>query len=154
VHPSVHQRVITDPAYERVFAFAGEKGMPVLTHTWVGDPHCSPELCADAAERFPSVTFVWGHSGGSDQKAALELAAPLPNVYLELACSTVFYGQLEHMLKRFPAERILYGSDFCFISLPQQLAKVALADVSDAVKSLILRENSARILEAAGIPAP
>ncbi len=154
VHPAVHQRVITDPAYEPVFAFAGETSMPVLTHTWVGDPHCSPQLCAEAAERFPSVTFIWGHSGGSDQKAALELAPRLPNVCLEMACSQVFYGQLEHMLNRFPAERILYGSDFCFISLPQQLAKVALADVSDEVKSLILRGNSVRILEAAGIPAP
>lgn len=154
IHPSVHRVKLTDRAYEAVFEFAAGRGAPVLTHTWAGDEHCGMAIAAEAARRHPEVTFLWGHSGGSDVTEALAEAVDLPNVFLELASSQVWNGQLELMVESFPAERILYGSDFPFISLAPQLGKVVFADVSEDVKRKILYENAARLLGAAGVALP
>ena len=87
VHPSVHRVKLTDPAYECVLRFAARRGAPVLTHTWVGDEHCGMGVAAKAARRHPDVTFLWGHSGGSDVAEAISEALELPNVFLALASS-------------------------------------------------------------------
>ncbi len=151
IHPSVHRCSLTDERYEEVFVFAARHNAPILTHTWDKDPLCSPEVAAEAAKRHPGVTFLWGHSGGGDVRAAVELAVGLPNVYLELAASNVVDGRLEYMTSHAPVTKIVFGSDFSFISLPQQVAKVAFARISPAAKRRILHHNAARIFVSAGI---
>jgi len=150
LHPSVHQYRLIDKVYELVFEFAEKRGAPILTHTWDRDLHCSLEMAAEVSRRHPAVTFLWAHASSSFDRA-YELAADLPNAYLELCYSVVLNGQLEYFLKSAPPEKVLFGSDFSFISLPQQLARVVFAKVPESVKRKILYENSARILEAAGV---
>jgi len=154
IHPSVHRVKMTDAAYEAVFEFAARRGAPVLTHTWVDDPHCGIEVAAEAARRHRGVTFLWGHSGGDDVAEALDEAGNLDNVFLELAASRVWNGQLELMVERFPVERIVFGSDFPFISLPQQVGKVVFADIAQEARRMILHDNAARLLAEAGVDLP
>ncbi len=152
IHPSVHCTRLTDPAYDAVFDFAARRGAPVLTHTWQGDEHCGIDIAAETAQRHAGVSFLWGHSGGGEVRRALEAAAGLANVYLELAASQVWSGRIETMTGNFPVERIVWGSDFPFISLPQQLGQVVFARISDEAKRMILSDNAQRILTAAGVP--
>lgn len=154
IHPGLHVYPLTGKAYECVYEFAARRNAPVLTHTWDGDKTCSPEVAAEAARRYPEVKFLWGHSGAPNWRAAADLACELPNVFLELACSQVVLGQVEYFLTRMPAERVLFGSDFPFLSLPQQVAKVVFADISETDKRKILHENAARLLAEAGVTAP
>lgn len=154
IHPSLHQCPMTHAAYRAVYDFAREHGAPILTHTWARDPHCSPEIAAEVARGYPEVTFLWGHSGGSDVRDAARLAAELDNVYLDLASSMVFAGQIEFMLRVAGPEKVTFGSDFTFISLPQQVGKVVFAHIDADSKRKILHDNAARILATAGITTP
>jgi len=154
VHPGTHIYPLTGPLYRKVYEFAEERGAPILTHTWHSDPTCSPEVAAEVARRHSTVTWLWGHSGGSAFDRTLELACDLPNVYLDLASSFVVNGQMELFLSRVPAEKVVFSSDMPFLSLPQQVAKVVFADIPEAAKRKILHDNSAGILESAGLRAP
>lgn len=154
LHPGIHMYPLTGKLYDRIYGFAEERGAPILTHTWHGEPSCSMEVAAEVARRHPGVTFLWGHSGGSVYDKALDLAAELPNVYLDLASSVVQNGQLELFVSRAPVERIVFSSDVPFLSQPQQIAKVVFADIPESAKRKILRDNAAVILENAGITPP
>lgn len=154
IHPGVHMYPLNGKLYEKVYKFAEERSAPILTHTWHADPNCSMEVAAEVARRHPGITWLWGHSGGSVYEKALDFAAELPNVYLDLASSLVVNGQLELFVSRAPVERIVFSSDMPFLSLPQQVAKVAFAQIPESAKRRILRDNSAAILEAAGVTPP
>ena len=151
IHPGAHMYRLTDPNYEAVYRFAAERRAPILTHTWEKEPYSSPDLAAEVARRHPGVIFLWGHSGALSFDRAIELAAGLPNVHLDLACSQVFKGQVEYFLNRTSVDKVLYGSDFSFIALPQQVAKVVFADIAEADKEKILYGNAARLLQSIGI---
>ena len=154
LHPSIHHVKLTDPAYRPALEFAARHRAVVLTHTWEGDATCSPDVAAEAARRYPGVKFVWGHAGAPDFDRALEHARELPNVYLDLACSLVFEGQLEHFLERTPVEKVLYASDCPFLAMPQQLARVVFSELSEADKRRILHGNAVRLLSEVGMPLP
>ncbi len=154
LHPGVHRYSLADKGYEKAYAFAAERRAPVLTHTWDGDAVCSADVAAVAAKRWPTVEFVWGHAGAPTFDKALEYAATLPNVYVDLACSRVYNGVVEHFLERAPVEKVLFASDMAFISLPQQVAKVVFAGISEADKRKLLHDNAAALLARAGIEAP
>ena len=63
LHPSYHQRALTDPAYRPAYEFAASRGLIVLTHTWGGSAYDAPALLAEVAEAYPQITFLAGHSG-------------------------------------------------------------------------------------------
>ena len=154
IHPGIAAYPLTGKLYEKVYEFAERRGAPILTHTWQGDSNCGPDVAAEVARRHTSVTWLWGHSGGSSFERTLELAVELPNVYLDLASSFVVNGQLELFVSRVPTERIVFSSDVPWLSLPQQVAKVVFARIPEAAKKKILHDNAAAILEAAGLSAP
>jgi len=151
LHPGSHRYPLTGPWYEPAYEFAAKHRMPILAHTWEDDPHCKPDIAAEAARRHPDVTLIMGHSGAPSFEKALDHAVAIPNLYLDLGCSRVFSGTIEYFVKRAPVEKIIYGSDLPFLSMPQQVAKVAFAAVSEADKRKIFRENAIRLLTAAGL---
>ena len=71
-----------DLAYP-ILAVATELEMPVYVHT--GPYHFgTPAQLGLAAERFPDLTFIMGHSGSTDFKAdAVEIPPQFPNVFAE-----------------------------------------------------------------------
>jgi len=154
LHAYTHQYPLTGEKYEEVYNFAEERRAVILTHTWDSIPDCSVDRAAEAARRHPGVTWIWAHSGAADYTRALELAGDLPHVYLELSWSRVYKGLVEHFLQTLPAEKFLFGSDFSFVSLPQTIAKIVFADITEADKRKLLHDNSARILKSIGITVP
>lgn len=147
LHPSLHGYSVNGPNYRPVWEWAVEKGCPVLIHVWEGDKNCDPESCAKVADEFPTVDFIFGHSGGPDGTSqSIEIAKKRDNVYLDLTGSTNTFGLVERFVREVGAEKVLYGSDIPFIDPCGGLAKVVYAKISDREKEMILGGNILRIL--------
>lgn len=132
-----------DKGYEPVWAYADERRLPVLLHTW-GNLKPLREVLKNVT-RAP---VLLGHSGAGSggAEAYVETAKEFPNVYLEMCWSQAPYGLIEHFVSKVGADRILWGSDSPIMSFSQQIGRVLFADISDDDKKQILVENPKRAL--------
>ena len=78
-------------------------------------------------------------------REAICVAANHANVYLDTACSYVWYGAIEAMVRGATAEKVLYGSDAYWNSMEAAIGRIALADISEKEQRLVLGENAKRI---------
>ena len=153
IHPSFHGTPPEDPSYEPVWRFAGEHGLPILTHSWsVSDynprQHLStPGRFEHYARQFGDVRLVLGHAGGrgTGRHEAVRLASECPNVYLDFAGDVFCHRLIETLVESVPADRILFGSDFPWLDPRAHLSQVLLADIDVSTKAKILRENAIRV---------
>ena len=144
LHPTVHMKDLLCQEYRYAYDFAAERGFPVLIHTWgIEDLLRFHDLAAE----FPRTTLILGHSGGEEAalREAIRVAANHDNVYLDTACSYVWYGAIEAMVRGATAKKVLYGSDAYWNSMEAAVGRIALADISEEEKRLILGENAKRI---------
>jgi predicted TIM-barrel fold metal-dependent hydrolase len=121
----------------------------VLIHTWgKTDGHTAGETgvdgLAELAREAPDATVIGAHAGGN-WRETIGVLGDLPNACVD--CSGFFpeRGLVEGLVGDLGPERVLFGSDMPGRSLASQLAKVALADIPDADKALVLRGNATRI---------
>jgi uncharacterized protein len=133
---------VNSPENLRVMELLAKKKLPLTMHTWTGDGPAA----ADAARRFPEVTFFWFHALASDYRKAAELAKPLPNVCLEFVTSTQERGKVEHLVRHFDADRMVFGTDQTLFSPIYALGPILDAKISDADWRKILSENAKRLL--------
>ena len=133
-----------DPVFDPVWAFAAERGAPVLAHTWGGDLTGFDR----AAEQHPTVACLAGHTGsGFAYQPYIEAALRAPNLYLDLTYSREHTNMIEHIVERVGAERIVWGSDAPCFSMSQQLAKLLFARIPDDAKRKIIYDNAARLFK-------
>jgi uncharacterized protein len=144
IHPTTHDYAAHGPAYEPMWSFAHENRLPVLVHTWGGDPLCGPLLFDDIARRYPGARIILGHSGASVSgiRESIQAAASRPNLYLDLTKSFMHQGLLEEMVAAVGPERVLFGTDVPFIDCRSQIGYVASARISEEEKRLIFGRNA------------
>jgi len=149
IYPPYARIPVTDVRWEPIFTFAQERGLPVLSHTSAEDPLCGVHLFPEVAKRYPAVSWILGHAGGSyeGRAAACRSAQAAPNIYLEICGSNRDPGSIEQLVAGAGAERVLLGSDNPLIDPRIHLGRVLLADLTNAQKRLILGENAARLLK-------
>jgi predicted TIM-barrel fold metal-dependent hydrolase len=150
LHPAYHEYPINGPAYRLAFEAAKRHRVPVLSHTWgVGEENwlCGPAMFADLAEAYPEVNIILGHAGGRlpGYRAAAALAQSHPNVYLETCGSFQALGLVEFLVEAAGSERVLFGSDACFLAQTAELGRVVFCRLSTADKRNILVRNAARL---------
>jgi predicted TIM-barrel fold metal-dependent hydrolase len=147
LHPSLHDYPADGEAYQVVYEAAGERGIPVTTHTWVGDKRCTPGLYVELAKEFPGTSFIMVHSGGSIKGVgeAIAAASKSDNVYLG-TCGSLTFGIVEKMVEVLGSERIVFETDMPFIDPAAQLGKVIYAPIPDEAKIDILGRNAGRLL--------
>jgi len=154
----VAQRCNT-PEVARIVERAHELQAVVFQHTWfkAGENYAgesTPQDLVELAQRYPTRSFICGHSGG-DWERGLRAIAPFQNIFADLAGSDPVAGFTEMAVRALGAGRVLYGSDAAGRSFASQLAKVFGADVPEAAKQRIFSENLigllAPILRAKGI---
>jgi len=138
------------PNLDPIVRRAVELRIPVLQHTYYRTVEnlpgeSTPADLAKLAARHPDATFIAAHTG-NDWEKGIRAIRSAPNVYAELSGSDPTAGMTEMAVRELGAERVLYGSDAGGRSFASQLAKVIGADLSEADKRLILRENARRIL--------
>lgn len=136
------------PLFDPVWAFARDRRLPVLAHTW-GNNLTGLDK---AAMRFPEVPFLMGHSGsGFAYEGYLKSAASAPNLYLDLTYSREHTNMIEEFVRVAGAGRVVWGSDTPTFSLTHQIGKVLFARIADEEKRMILYDNAARLF---GLPVP
>lgn len=141
----------------KLLRHAGDKGLAVLIHTWqvTGGPihgEVTVEELATLAERCPNTTLVGAHSGGNWRHSIGVLRQRARNAHLDVSGYYPERGLVEALVRDIGAERVLFGSDLAGRTLASQLAKVVLADISDAEKEQIHWKNAARVFGLKDIP--
>lgn len=150
LHPSYHEYPINGPRYRIAFEKAREHRVPILSHTWgQGEENslCGPAMFAELAEAYPDVNIILGHAGGllSGYRAAVEVARNHPNLILETCGSFQAMGLMEYLVENLGSERVLFGSDCCFLAQTAELGRVVFARLSTADKRNILGLNAAKL---------
>lgn len=157
-------RRCNDEKLDAIVARAAELQAVVFQHTWLKTPpsaapaelwsqpgggnlagESTPQDLAALAQRHPRATVICGHTGGN-WELGIRMVRQAANVSLDLAGSDPTQGFTEMAVREVGAERVIYGSDAGGRSFASQLSKVRGADISEAAKKLILKENLKRLL--------
>jgi predicted TIM-barrel fold metal-dependent hydrolase len=148
--PDYHRTNITDPSYADALAFADEKKLIVLSHTWGlsmnGEQCNSADKIAAILDKYPNIRFIMGHSIQGQTELAIEIAQNYENAYLDLCDTGRFYGMVERMVEAVGAEKVLYATDAPMQGYRFIQGAVLSADITDTQCRMILRDNAAKLL--------
>jgi len=148
IHPEEHGYRIGEHG-DALFAFAAERRAIVQSHS--GEQNSLPEEFVQFADRYPEVTLILSHLGcGWDDDLAHQVRAIEQgrhgNIYTDTSSAkSITSGLIEWAVREVGADRVLYGTDSPLYFAPMQRARVERAEISDAEKRLILRDNAVRL---------
>jgi uncharacterized protein len=166
--PDYHTCALTDRKYADALAFAEERGLLVLIHTWGGSAFNPPEMVAEVAARYPHARFLMGHSGFGAWEVSTAIARDLPNAYLELTAVYIAHdfsqqpsgsgtpvalpsclsvnGIIEYMVQRATSKKVIFGTDMPWYSPHFVAGAVLFARIDDEARHDILHRNAERLL--------
>lgn len=153
VHPHTHEVPLDDPRYDWIWRLAQRHGVPVLGHGFAGTSHSDPYQFGAVAERHPDLVLLIGHSGATVTgfQRTIEVCLVHPNLYAETCGSWLTGRWLCRLVDALGADRVLHGTDACFIDQRYGLGRVRGAALSDTQRALVLAGNARRLLQ---IPLP
>ncbi len=161
LHPSAQRFSPSDRNLWPAYAEAEALGLPVVSHGGLSslDPESSehysrPRAFAPILEAFPRLTLILAHLAQGYLGESLTMAAKYPNLFFD--CATVISGTVQppslsdeeavEIVRRFGAERILFGSDWPWFHPLRDLERIEALPLSDSEKRLILAENARRVM--------
>jgi hypothetical protein len=132
-----------NPRHDWYWEAALRYQLPVIVHTGNGAPLALPSLYIAAAKRFPELTFVIAHSGGTVYYPEAILAAQLcPNVLLDL--STLPGHNAADILRQVDSSRVMMGSDLPE-STAAEIEKLFHLGLSEAQLKNVLHGTAERV---------
>jgi len=149
--PSYHQKPLDGPVYSDALAYADERRLLVLSHTWGFDGNNGADHVRHVAERFPNVKLLLGHSLYGDWDTAVKIANEFPNVYLELTAAASACGIIEKFVDEVGSEKVVYGTDLPWFDPHYTIGTVVFAHISDDTRHDILHRNAERLLRSVGV---
>jgi predicted TIM-barrel fold metal-dependent hydrolase len=160
LHPPLQQFAPNDriayPLYE-VFAAAR---LPVLFHTGhsgigTGMPggggvrlkYGHPMLIDDVAVDFPELPIILAHPSFPWQDEAISVCLHKPTVYIDLSgwSPKYFSPTLVQYANTLLKSKVLFGTDYPFITPDRWLADFETIPIRDEVRPLILKENAVKL---------
>lgn len=158
IHPEEHAYRISDHG-DALFTFFEEVGAPVMTHS--GCPDSLPADFVPFANRFPTVRLLLAHLGngnGDGGRADLQVsavqAARHGNLWVDTSSArSLLPGLIEWGVKELGANRLLFGSDTPLYHVALQRSRIEVAEISDAAKLMILRENAVNFFDLSRLPS-
>jgi len=144
LHPVVHEKPFDCKQYHYACEVGAEHNIPLLFHTWgIADIDA---ICA-LADKYPKTNFFAGHSGGEAAAVAyaVKKSAERDNLYLDTACSFVWQGAIEYMVKNAGAEKVIFGSDAYWNSMEAAIGRVLVAEIPEEAKILIIGKNALKL---------
>ena len=102
----------------------------------------------ELAAEFPELRIVAAHPSHPWQAEAIAIAEHKPNVYLELSgwSPKYFDAELRRAIEHTLTDRVLFGTDFPFLTVEKWRADWSTLDVTDEVSAAVLKDNAARLL--------
>ncbi|MBQ9844733.1 MAG: amidohydrolase [Oscillospiraceae bacterium] len=156
IHP-VYQGVNqNDIRYIRILERAGELGLVVVAHAGLdigfpGAVNSTPKMISEALKQAGPVKFVAAHMGGWKLWDEAEELLPIPNVYLDTAFTLggitprendSYYaendsllmnsGQFCSLVRKFGADRVLFGSDSPWDSQKKAVERIKSSGLSES----------------------
>jgi predicted TIM-barrel fold metal-dependent hydrolase len=148
IHPEEHGYPIREHA-RAIFEFAARHRAVVLTHS--SEQNSLADDFIPWADRFPEVRLILAHIGcGHDGDLTHQVRAMQRshhgNVYADTSSArSIVPGLIEWAVREVGADRVLFGTDTPLYHTAMQRARIDHADLSDADKRRILRENALRL---------
>lgn len=144
--PDYHKYPLTGDAFTPVYEFANERGLLLLSHTWGHSRYNPPQMIAELAVKYPNIRFLMGHSAPGETDYAIEVAAALPNVYLELCDTGRLNGLIGKMVREASSEKVIYGTDFPWYDPHYMLGSVLFSGIGDREISNIIHHNAVALV--------
>jgi predicted TIM-barrel fold metal-dependent hydrolase len=134
-----------DPAWSTWFEYGNRHHLFVLLHP-------SPDFTAeinDIAPKYPDMTMIIAHTGGSFATArqGIEAALKFPNVFLEITLTPVTFRVIEFMVRHVGADRVLFGTDQPMRDPIPQFGWMAYSHCTPEEKRKMFGANMKRIMK-------
>ncbi len=161
LHPPVQQFSPDDKLAYPLYEVFAEARLPVLFHTGhsgigTGMPggggvrlkYGNPMPIDDVAVDFPTMPIILAHPSFPWQDEAISICLHKPNVYIDLSgwSPKYFSPTLVQYANTRLKNKVLFGSDYPFITPDRWLADFEKLDIRSEVRPLILKENAAKLL--------
>lgn len=122
LHPRLQKFNLDHENTIQLVSLAGELDIPVLIDAFPDGTHImdgfSPVIYANLAKSCPNTKFIWAHMGGHYVLDFMMLAKRLPNVFMDISYSILYYrgscvvNNMIYAMRSMKFERIFYGSDY------------------------------------------
>jgi len=160
LHPPVQQFSPDDKLVYPLYEVFAEARLPVVFHTGhsgigTGMPggggvrlkYGDPMPIDDVAVDFPTMPIIMAHPSFPWQDEAISICLHKPNVYIDLSgwSPKYFSPTLVQYANSRLQHKVLFGSDYPFITPDRWLADFEKLPIRDEVRPLILRENAIKL---------
>jgi predicted TIM-barrel fold metal-dependent hydrolase len=144
LHPILQGFEANDPLVFPLVEAALALEMPV--YLTGGAPYLAmPYKIADLAGRYPEGRFILGHAGWDFHFDVPYCLEACPNLWAETSKNGL--ANLEALVRKFGASRLLFGSDQPFSSYAGEIEKIRLLPaLTDTDRDAIFSENARRLL--------
>lgn len=168
LHPPVQQFSPDDPVAYPLYEVFAEARLPVVFHTGhsgigTGMPggggvrlkYGNPLPIDDVAVDFPSLPIIMAHPSFPWQDEAISICLHKPNVYIDLSgwSPKYFSPTLVQYANTRLKNKVLFGSDYPFITPDRWLADFEQISIREEVRPLILKENAVKLFGLRGTVA-
>lgn len=147
LHASWHGVSLDHSGYQRTLAFANERKLLVLAHTWCQSDGDGPIMVRKLAQRYQDLKFILGHSLHGDWDEAINMANDFANVYLDLTAVLDDRGIVEKFIAAGLTDKLLFGTDLPWFNPHYCIGALLSADISDSDRHNILHRNAEHLLE-------
>lgn len=160
-HPSLQEFYPNDRKAYPLYEVIAQAGLPTIFHTGhsgigtgmrggggVRLKYSNPMYLDDVAVDFPDMPIIMAHPSFPWQDEALSVCLHKPQVYIDLSgwSPRYFPPQLIQYANTLLKQKVLFGSDYPFITPDRWLADFEKIAIRPEVRPLILKENAARLL--------
>jgi uncharacterized protein len=161
LHPPLQQFFPNDRIAYPLYEIFAEARLPVLFHTGhsgigSGAPggagirlkYGHPMPIDDVAVDFPEMPIVMAHPSFPWQDEAISVCMHKPTVYIDLSgwSPKYFSPTLIQYANSLLKHKVLFGSDYPWITPDRWMADFETIGIKDDVRPLILKENAAKLL--------
>ena len=161
LHPPVQQFFPNDRIVYPLYEVFAEAKLPVLIHTGhsgigTGVPggagirlkYGNPMPIDDVAVDFPELPIIMAHPSFPWQDEAISICLHKPTVYIDLSgwSPKYFSASLVQYANSLLKTKVLFGSDYPWITPDRWLADFEKLPIKEEVRPLILKENAIRLL--------
>jgi len=161
LHPPVQRFSPDDKMVYPLYEVFAEARLPVLFHTGhsgigTGMPggggvrlkYGNPMPIDDVAVDFPDLPIILAHPSFPWQDEAISICLHKPTVYIDLSgwSPKYFSPTLVQYANTRLKEKVLFGSDYPFVTPDRWIADFEKLDIRSEVRPLILKENAVKLL--------